>query len=488
MDSALRPREIQARIRAGQSLEEVARVAGVPAERIEPFAAPVIAEREHIAGLALAATVRRRGETSAHRNLRPVVAQRLTASGVDPDEVEWDAWREEDRRWSLRARYRVNGQDREGLFRFDQAGRFSIALNDDARWLIADPNRERDDSDELALVRALRSPDEDESAVEDQTASGTAAESADDEAPTGAAAEDEDTAEDEPAEEDEPADPDDYPTSAATPQEIADEVEAEINSYGVVPQGRSELDVLYDMLGGIAEDSINIYAGLSDPVLDEGAPAGPEAQPAKAEIELDAPDTEDVAVPAAKDSEGEDPASPTPGPDVAEADATDTEHAELIAVEVIEVTEVEVTEVEVQADPEPDPATEPDSATEPEAGPGDDPDAEPTNVRLPRPAAAANPDRSPGLPEAAAPPSSEPTPRSSEPTPRSSEPKDTDSQRAREPEQPSLVDLAEDTISVAKGESGSDQEKPAAKRKPRKKRASVPSWDEIMFGGPPPKG
>lgn len=105
MDSALRPREIQARIRSGQSLEEVAREAGVPAERIEAYAAPVIAEREHIARTALAATVRRRGETSTHRNLRPVVEQRLTGVGVDPDGVDWDAWREEDRRWTVRARY-----------------------------------------------------------------------------------------------------------------------------------------------------------------------------------------------------------------------------------------------------------------------------------------------------------------------------------------------------------------------------------------------
>ena len=55
MESSLRPREIQARIRAGESLEEVARDAGMPVERVQAFAGPVLAEREHVVGLALAA-------------------------------------------------------------------------------------------------------------------------------------------------------------------------------------------------------------------------------------------------------------------------------------------------------------------------------------------------------------------------------------------------------------------------------------------------
>ena len=61
MESALRPRDIQARIRAGESLEAVAQAAGVPIAKIEPFAAPVIAERDHIAGLAQTNPVRRAG-------------------------------------------------------------------------------------------------------------------------------------------------------------------------------------------------------------------------------------------------------------------------------------------------------------------------------------------------------------------------------------------------------------------------------------------
>src|SRR3954447_10969131 len=48
----LRPRDIQARIRAGASAEQVARAAGVSVDRVRRFEGPVLAEREHIATLA----------------------------------------------------------------------------------------------------------------------------------------------------------------------------------------------------------------------------------------------------------------------------------------------------------------------------------------------------------------------------------------------------------------------------------------------------
>ena len=76
MVSALSPREIQTRVRAGEDLADVARVAGIGLDRVERFAAPVLAERDHIARQAMASSVRRRGETSAARNLRTVVQER----------------------------------------------------------------------------------------------------------------------------------------------------------------------------------------------------------------------------------------------------------------------------------------------------------------------------------------------------------------------------------------------------------------------------
>src|SRR5690348_6004494 len=49
MESALRPRDIQARIRAGESPEQVAAAAQTTLDKVIGYATPVLAERAHIA-------------------------------------------------------------------------------------------------------------------------------------------------------------------------------------------------------------------------------------------------------------------------------------------------------------------------------------------------------------------------------------------------------------------------------------------------------
>ena len=138
MESSLTPRDIQARIRAGETLEDVARVAGIPMDRVERFAAPVLAEREHIASMAMASSVRRRGEPSGHRSLRITVTERLLGRGVDIDAIRWDSYRLDDGRWAVTADYRAGDTSRHASFLYDLRGRFSVAANDEARWLLGD--------------------------------------------------------------------------------------------------------------------------------------------------------------------------------------------------------------------------------------------------------------------------------------------------------------------------------------------------------------
>jgi hypothetical protein len=161
----LRPRDIQARIRAGESPESVADAAGTSVEKIMPFAAPVIAEREHIARRALRASVRRRlaeaatGASGAARTLGDAVAGHLGTLDVDPDTVEWDSWRRNDGRWSLVALYATQKRSGTAELTFDPPGNFVSLDNDDARWLVgdlveevaADPVR-----DDLAQARERR--------------------------------------------------------------------------------------------------------------------------------------------------------------------------------------------------------------------------------------------------------------------------------------------------------------------------------------------
>jgi hypothetical protein len=137
MDSSLRPRDIQSRIRAGESPEKVAAAAQTTVDKIMAFAVPVLAERAHVADLAQRASVRRSGQGPA-RALADAVAERLHTRSVAPDAVEWDAWRRDDGRWTLVADYRSGESVRHAEFVYDAPGRYVVAEDDEARWLVGE--------------------------------------------------------------------------------------------------------------------------------------------------------------------------------------------------------------------------------------------------------------------------------------------------------------------------------------------------------------
>jgi hypothetical protein len=110
LESQLRPREIQARIRAGATVEQVAAAAGVPLQRVERFAYPVLLERSRIAEMSQHAhPVRDDGPDV--RTLSEVVASTFTLRGQEYEQAEWDAWRGEDNKWVVSLSWRVGRSD-----------------------------------------------------------------------------------------------------------------------------------------------------------------------------------------------------------------------------------------------------------------------------------------------------------------------------------------------------------------------------------------
>ncbi|TYL45874.1 DUF3071 domain-containing protein [Nocardioides sp. BGMRC 2183] len=141
MNSSLRPREIQTRIRAGESPEAVADAAGTTVQAIMPYVAPVVAERQHVAERAQRASLRRGpGESgpSGLRVLGETVAVHLRSVGADPTTVVWDAFRQETGRWVLSADFTATPRSGTAKFVFDPPGNYALADNDDARWLVGD--------------------------------------------------------------------------------------------------------------------------------------------------------------------------------------------------------------------------------------------------------------------------------------------------------------------------------------------------------------
>ncbi len=178
MESTLRPRDIQARIRAGETPESVAHAAGTSVEKIMPFAAPVMAERAHMVQRAQLASVRRRASESGARTLGEAVGAHLRSHNVDPDIIEWDAWRREDGRWTLTGLFDVAGRTGAATFSHDPRGNFVTVDDEDARWLVGDAAGdaagvaadEPAAADDLAAARRRRlvtAPDEEPALGED---------------------------------------------------------------------------------------------------------------------------------------------------------------------------------------------------------------------------------------------------------------------------------------------------------------------------------
>lgn len=170
MSRTLRPRDIQDRIRGGASPEEVAEAAGSPVESIMAFAAPVLAEREHVVERAHKSSLRRPSSDTSARTLGDAVTTHLHAHDTKPERVTWDSYRREDGRWMLTADYDVVGRDGAARFVFDAPGNYVTADNDDARWLIGDvapqPATPADDL-EQARQRRLAAVSEDPSLGDD---------------------------------------------------------------------------------------------------------------------------------------------------------------------------------------------------------------------------------------------------------------------------------------------------------------------------------
>ncbi|MEU7041837.1 septation protein SepH [Streptomyces varsoviensis] len=137
VESHLRPRDIQARIRAGASAEEVAQMAGIPVDRVRRFEGPVLAERAFMAERARKTPVRRPGENTGPQ-LGEAVAERLLLRGAEKETAQWDSWRREDGTWEVLLVYRVAGEMRSASWTYDPPRRIVQAMDDEARVLIGE--------------------------------------------------------------------------------------------------------------------------------------------------------------------------------------------------------------------------------------------------------------------------------------------------------------------------------------------------------------
>ncbi len=137
-------KEIQRRLRSGESFEQIAREGQATVDKIERFSGPIMQEREYILARARELVMRK----DAHRadlTFVEVVQLKLVPRGVDSDAISWNTWRLLDGTWHIELHY--PNRDGKGLatWIFDLARRALDAADANGAWLI----------DEEAPVRVL---------------------------------------------------------------------------------------------------------------------------------------------------------------------------------------------------------------------------------------------------------------------------------------------------------------------------------------------
>jgi hypothetical protein len=132
---SLSPRDIQTRIRAGESAEDIAASAQVAVDRVLRYAGPVLQER---AMLAQAARRSRLATSERGERMSNVVDVKLGTHGVDPEAVSWDAWRTEDGSWLVQASWSSGKTTARARWKLDRA-RQTVTPDDEMAQFLSTP-------------------------------------------------------------------------------------------------------------------------------------------------------------------------------------------------------------------------------------------------------------------------------------------------------------------------------------------------------------
>lgn len=146
--SHLSPREIQDRLRAGRSLEEIAAEAGVGEEWVARFAAPVEAERSQVVGRARRLTYYRPRHGDSGEALGMAVRWNLADRGVrlanDEFDAAWSAYQLADSAWMVTFQYEARKREHEAEWEVDLATNELLSRNRLATELgYVEPGRRR---------------------------------------------------------------------------------------------------------------------------------------------------------------------------------------------------------------------------------------------------------------------------------------------------------------------------------------------------------
>ncbi|MDQ0648418.1 hypothetical protein QFZ53_002614 [Microbacterium natoriense] len=131
---AASPRDIQAQIRAGLTAPEVAELLGIGVDDVIRFEGPVLAEREHIIGQALAVPVLIGSEVEPDAQPTFGTAIRAKLADLEATAERWASWKDESG-WIIKLEFTANEVEHDARWSFDPRRSALAPLNADATQL-----------------------------------------------------------------------------------------------------------------------------------------------------------------------------------------------------------------------------------------------------------------------------------------------------------------------------------------------------------------
>jgi hypothetical protein len=158
---ALTPREIQDRIRSGETISDIVAATGVNEDFVTKFAQPVMDELEHIIASALAIRITIAGDRfndPTQVEFGELIQERLTANSAQ--DISWKSKRIAGGTWQLECNYSISGHRAQSVWHYEPR-RFHLAPENEAA--IALSNSETIDGP-IAKLRSLNTVSETQSA------------------------------------------------------------------------------------------------------------------------------------------------------------------------------------------------------------------------------------------------------------------------------------------------------------------------------------
>jgi hypothetical protein len=139
-NAAMSVRDMQRRLRAGETMDAIARDGNISVDKVERFAGPILQERLFIIDQVHSLTPRREGKDSGREALTflDILTSKLSPRGVDTDSLDWNTWRLDDGTWTIELHY----PNRDGMgaaqFSYDTHRRTITPLDDNAAWMMGE--------------------------------------------------------------------------------------------------------------------------------------------------------------------------------------------------------------------------------------------------------------------------------------------------------------------------------------------------------------